>query len=179
LNNDLLFETSFSALYASKLGNNLHNLSSKINFNAENISKKIETLPDLIMGFSNEIYEIGSKLSDVYKKTTTVKSIIQSLFLSREFIYKNYREKITLNDLVRTSSLSKYHLLRLFSKAFDISPQQMQHNLRIRDAILMIKMQSYSLTEIAFTLGYTDLASFSNNFKAHLGFSPSKYLNSL
>ncbi|PQJ78236.1 helix-turn-helix transcriptional regulator [Polaribacter porphyrae] len=179
LNNDLLFEIPFSAINTSKLGKNLHRFARNNNFETENILSKIEVLPNLLEVFSNEIYDVSDRLFDFYKKKMTVKSILQSLFLAREFIYQNYKEKITLNDLVMISGLSKYHFLRLFSKAFTISPQQLQHSLRMEEASNMIKMQSFSLTDIACNLGYTDLASFSKNFKIRFGYSPSKYLNML
>lgn len=178
LENDLLYGVSFSTVNSTQIGKNLSKLTKNSILNSENIHQNISNFSSLVKLFSNNLYEIDEKLKLVYKKQSTKKHITKSLFKSRDYIHKNYKEKITLDDLVYISGLSKYHFQRLFYRCFGETPLKMQQNLKLETAAKMIHEQAYSLTEIAYYIGYNDLASFSNQFKSKYSAAPSKYLYS-
>jgi len=179
LNNDLLFETPFSALYTSQIGKSLYNFTNRTSFDPQDIIPIIPELSALVQLFNKDIVHIGNNLSHVYKKKSTIKTILISVIKTKDYIYQNYATKITLDTLVKISGLSKYHLLRLFSLCFKLSPLQLQQNLRMDAALDLMASEVYSLTDIAISLGYTDLASFSNAFKVKYHCSPSQFMSTM
>jgi AraC-like DNA-binding protein len=68
-----------------------------------------------------------------------------------------------------------YELFRKkFKQAMDISPKQYIMQLKFEKAAEMI-LNNYSIKEIAFELGYSEIPAFSRQFKKHYGISPAKY----
>jgi AraC-like DNA-binding protein len=92
------------------------------------------------------------------------------------FITKNFTNSFSLDELARQSFLSKFHLLRVFKSVTGLTPYAYQMQLRLNEARRLI-FQDKSLTEIAYELGFTDQAHFTNTFKKHAnGANPSNLL---
>lgn len=66
-------------------------------------------------------------------------------------------------------------LQRWFRDAVGISPKWMIQRYRLHDALLELEGGNRSLAEVAASLGYADQAHFSRDFKALVGFPPSRY----
>lgn len=84
-------------------------------------------------------------------------------------------QPIRLQQLSQQAHLSPYHFIRQFRNTVGLSPYQYLLNLRIEKARQLIKQHKYSMTEVAYRLGYSDLAHFSNAFKRITGCTPQKY----
>jgi AraC-like DNA-binding protein len=92
------------------------------------------------------------------------------------FITKNFKESFSLDELAQQSFLSKFHLLRIFKSKTGLTPYAYQMQLRLNEARRLI-FQDKSLTEIAYELGFTDQAHFTNTFKKNAnGANPSDLL---
>ncbi|MGE4588021.1 MAG: AraC family ligand binding domain-containing protein [Acidaminococcaceae bacterium] len=92
-----------------------------------------------------------------------------------EFLEKNYKENITLNQLSSLTGLSKYHLLRSFTKQKGISPYSYLETIRIVKAKKLLE-QGISPLETALQTGFTDQSHFSNFFKKFIGLTPKQYM---
>ncbi|MGV3623547.1 MAG: helix-turn-helix domain-containing protein [Archangium sp.] len=66
-------------------------------------------------------------------------------------------------------------LQRWFRDAVGISPKWMIQRYRLHDALLELEAGNRSLAQVAASLGYSDHAHFSRDFKALVGFPPSRY----
>lgn len=93
-----------------------------------------------------------------------------------EFIEKHYMENITLDDLYRLTGLSKYYLLRSFTKQKGISPYSYLETIRINNAKIMLE-QGILPIDVALQTGFTDQSHFSNFFKKFIGLTPKQYMN--
>lgn len=91
------------------------------------------------------------------------------------YIDKNFKEKITLNNIAEIGCLSPFHLHKLFVKRYGISPQEYIISSRIREAKSRIQ-SGYSLTEAALNSGFSDQSHFSRHFKKVIGISPGRFL---
>jgi AraC-like DNA-binding protein len=92
------------------------------------------------------------------------------------FITKNFKEAFSLDELAQQAFISKFHLLRIFKSKTGLTPYAYQMQLRLNEARRLI-FQDKSLTEIAYELGFTDQAHFTNTFKKHAnGANPSDLL---
>lgn len=93
-----------------------------------------------------------------------------------EFLEKHYMENITLNDLCKLTGLSKYYLLRSFTKQKGISPYSYLETIRIDKAKKMLERGILPI-DVALQTGFTDQSHFSNFFKKFIGLTPKQYMN--
>jgi AraC-like DNA-binding protein len=92
------------------------------------------------------------------------------------FINKNFKTSFSLDELADQSYLSKFHLLRLFKSKVGLTPYSYQIQLRLNEARRLI-FEDKSLSEVAYELGFSDQAHFTNTFKKHAnGANPSDLL---
>lgn len=93
-----------------------------------------------------------------------------------EFLEKHYMENITLDDLCKLTGLSKYYLLRSFTKQKGISPYSFLETIRIDKAKKMLEQGTLPI-DVAFQTGFSDQSHFSNFFKKFIGLTPKQYMN--
>ena len=92
-----------------------------------------------------------------------------------EFLEEHYMENITLDDLCKLTGLSKYYLLRSFTKQKGISPYSYLETIRIDKAKKMLE-QGLPPMEAALQTGFVDQSHFSNFFKKFIGLTPKQYM---
>ncbi len=93
-----------------------------------------------------------------------------------EFLERNHMKNITLDDLSSLTGLSKYHLLRTFTKQKGISPYSYMETIRIDRAKKLLE-QGVMPIDAAIQTGFTDQSHFSNFFKKFIGLTPKQYMN--
>jgi len=175
-NNPLLLNLPFDCFYFSQLGNKLNKLFSNTFSKDENEQKlKLNALKDSLNTFAEEIHKLHLRLSFQSEKINTQRAILVKMLSAKNFIYKNYQQKVKLDQLAKYAGISKFHFIRLFKLCFQQSPLQLQESLRMNKANELINIKTKNLSTIAFDLGYGDLASFSKKFKKHFNVSPSCY----
>ncbi|WP_274652351.1 AraC family transcriptional regulator [Paenibacillus humicola] len=84
---------------------------------------------------------------------------------------------VTLDELSARFNISKYHLVRLFKKAFAATPIHYHQMVRIGKAKEMIQFTGLNLTKIAEQFGFGSLGAFSRTFKNIEGVPASYYRN--
>lgn len=93
-----------------------------------------------------------------------------------DFTLVNIAEEIDLEDLARIGNISTFYLCRLFKKEIGISPMKWLWTQRTMTAAsFLLSENNLSLTNIAFSCGFTSSAHFSRLFKTTYGISPSTY----
>ncbi|MHA6529352.1 AraC family ligand binding domain-containing protein [Paenibacillus sp. BAC0078] len=92
-----------------------------------------------------------------------------------EYIESHYADSITLNQLSELAGISKYHLLRLFTKQKGISPYCYLETIRINHAKKLLE-QGAPPIEVASQTGFSDQSHFTNFFKRLIGLTPKQYM---
>jgi AraC-like DNA-binding protein len=87
----------------------------------------------------------------------------------------HYMEGITVADIVRIAGVHRSHLYSEFVRLCGMGPKQYLIKLRMERAAEMLKMRTYTVTEIALSLGYPDLYVFSRAFCTYHGVPPSRF----
>ena len=105
-------------------------------------------------------------------KRSVQEEIFRKLIQAQNFIHDNKTQVLSLEKMARVAGLSQFYFQRLFKKVFHQSPAQYLEKVRMEEAIQLLKTGKYSITEIAYSLGYSDLAYFSRRFKRFFGSSP-------
>jgi len=81
-------------------------------------------------------------------------------------------DPIELDDVARTSGLSAFHFLRLFTKVLGVTPHQYLLRSRLRHAAQLLADESLPITRIALDVGFNDLSNFVRTFRRAAGVSP-------
>lgn len=92
------------------------------------------------------------------------------------FLETHPSAEISLQDLANLTSLSSFHLLRVFKKEMGISPHAYQIQQRIHLVKQLVK-QGRPLAEVALETGFHDQSHMGFHFKRLVGVTPKRFLN--
>jgi len=123
---------------------------------------------------------VDSLLLEVYKKflkqKTGKKKTPDWVKELKEIIQDQIDTNLSLTDISKSLDIHPSYLSREFSKHFDnLSFGEYIRKLRIEKAIELMKVSSYSLTEIAYLTGFSDQSHFTRIFKKYTSQNPSGY----
>lgn len=100
---------------------------------------------------------------------------VQTLALALEYIEKNYEKELRISDIAQAAFVSETYLRRLFTECCAISPMQYVKMIRIDAACKMMKNTDANMNEIAYNVGFENMATFINNFKKIVGCTPKQW----
>lgn len=140
---------------------------------------------DLIRNYVLELIHTGQKLKpmDSTVITTNAASRISSLFielLERQFPIESDAQVIQLKtpvDYARVLGIHINHLNKVLKETTGRNTSEIISGRIAEEAKLLLKQTQWNVSEIAFTLGFDEVAHFSNFFKKHTKLSPLKYRN--
>jgi AraC family transcriptional regulator len=93
----------------------------------------------------------------------------------KEILNESIPDKITLQFLSSETGIHPVHLSREFPKYFNTGFGQYIRNLRIEKAVRLLSDNGLSLSEIAFSCGFSDQSHLIRCFKESIGTTPLKY----
>jgi AraC-like DNA-binding protein len=100
----------------------------------------------------------------LYKRIVQAKTLIDSHFMTG----------LTVDEIASEACFSKFHFLRLFRHAYNMTPHQYLMALRIRKAKELLA-SNCSVTETCITVGFASTSSFIHLFNASEKCTPSAY----
>ena len=83
-----------------------------------------------------------------------------------------------VDTLAEDVGISRAQLHRKMKEMTGISSGKFLRNLRMEQAARLLREQKVNVSQVAYKVGYADLAHFSTAFKSHFGLSPSEYAES-
>jgi AraC family transcriptional regulator, transcriptional activator of pobA len=140
---------------------------------------------DLLRNYVLELIHTGQKLKPI-KSTdpvTNAASRISSLFielLERQFPIENETQVIQLKtptDFATTLGIHINHLNKVLKETAGKSTTEIVNSRIAEEAKILLKQTQWNVSEIAYTLGFEEVAHFSNFFKKQTSFSPLKFRN--
>lgn len=102
-------------------------------------------------------------------------SNMDDLYKIQSFLKHNVSRKVHLNELSQMFNISKFHLIRLFKKAFGMGPIQYHQLTRLEKAKEKIKFTDIPISALAEEFGFENIQSFSRAFKKWEGVPPTFY----
>ncbi|GAA0715426.1 response regulator [Paraclostridium ghonii] len=127
----------------------------KIYFNIKETDKKVESS----LCKERDLSEVKNNYSKAIKK-------------SIEYIHKNYKKHIYLQDISRYVFLSHEYFSRLFKEEVGENFTSYLTNYRMKKAEKLIKNTDMKISQIAVEVGYTNPSYFSRSYKKYKGISP-------
>lgn len=125
----------------------------------------------------SRIFEfISCNFAELPKAETTRIQINNQIRLQKmlAYIYENYAEPVTLEDIARAADISRSEAGRCFQAYMGCSPVDMliQHRLQMANKLLCEKTQT--LQQISYACGFNSVNYFSRQFKKKYGYAPSQ-----
>lgn len=99
----------------------------------------------------------------------------QNLQGLKEYLDKNFRHKINLDDLAKSFFINKFYLTRIFKEQFGMSINNYIIQKRITYAKHLLRFTDKNIEEIAIEVGVNDANYFSRMFKKIEEISPGEY----
>ncbi|MCF7941586.1 MAG: response regulator [Spirochaetia bacterium] len=93
----------------------------------------------------------------------------------KEYIQKNYQQKVSLDSIAEAHELSKNYVCRVFHDATGVPLWDYLTMVRIEHAKQMLSSSAKTTGEIAQLVGYENQGYFSSVFKKKTGISPKKF----
>ena len=91
-------------------------------------------------------------------------------------INKNLSDSdFNVDMLTQEVGISRAQLHRKMKELTGISTSEFIRNIRLEQAARLLKEQKINVTQVAYTVGFSNLAHFSTIFRKHFGVSPSEY----
>lgn len=97
---------------------------------------------------------------------------IERIHHAKEIISRDLENPPTLFKLARLVGLTHTKLNRGFREIYGTTVFGYLHNIRLEQAKLLLEEQRMNVTEVALTVGYNSLPSFSTAFSKHFGLKP-------
>lgn len=95
-----------------------------------------------------------------------------------EYVNRNYKYNSEIEELARIAKISERSLQRIFKAETGITLKKYLQIIRILKSIELIDENQYTLSEIAYKIGYKSLSAFTTSFKDIMKMSPRRKRNS-
>lgn len=100
---------------------------------------------------------------------------VEKLYVVRAAILADLREPPKLADLAKMIAMSETKMTTLFKQVFGDSIYNYYQKVRMGEAAFLLRQSGYSVSEVGYQLGFTNLSHFSRLFKKHYDLTPKKY----
>lgn len=92
-----------------------------------------------------------------------------------QYCIKNYSKNITVKDVAEALNISRSSVSHIFSQKIKVNFCDYINSLRLNNAKTLLIENNYSITEIAFTCGFSTVRTFNRAFIKQHGITPSEY----
>lgn len=92
-----------------------------------------------------------------------------------DYIYDHLHEQVTMSELAEREGLNKSYFSKLFSNEVGIPVKQFILKAKLNTAKNMLENPEYSISDIAFSLGFSSQSAFTAAFKNQMDMTPKKY----
>ena len=125
----------------------------------------------------NHIFEyIVCNFTTLLKAETTRIQINNQIRLQKmlTYIYENYSQPVSLEDIARAADISRSEAGRCFHTYMNCSPIKALIQYRLQMAHKFLSDKTLTLQQISFACGFNSVNYFSRQFKKKYGYAPSK-----
>jgi AraC-like DNA-binding protein len=94
---------------------------------------------------------------------------------SFDYIEAHYKEDIRLKDVARDAGFSEYYFSRLFKETMEVNFHQYLNEYRVRKAESLLTNSNYTVSEVAYGVGFSSISTFERLFRSMKGCSPQEF----
>ena len=125
----------------------------------------------------NRIFEfLYHNFAELPKTETTRIQINNQIRLQKmlSYIYENYAETVTLEDIAKAADISRSEAGRCFRTFMGCSPVEALIHYRLQVAHRLLSEKTQTLQQISYACGFNSTNYFSRQFKKRYGYAPSQ-----
>lgn len=104
---------------------------------------------------------------------------VEKLFGIKGRLTTEYATHHEIKTLAANAAMSERKLQKLFKDVFGITIYQYALKVKIDEAKKMIETKRFTISEVGYRIGYTNLSHFTSAFKKQVGINPKQYLLNL
>lgn len=157
-------------------GNPLHPEVKNIQALGENMSDLASETPLVDADMVRSYVKIMTICAQYLTLSNAIPSAKQTVAeMAKKYIFDNYRSKITIADICDEIGCSKSTLITGFKREYGTTVNNYITEVRLNEAVNMLKMGERHIGEIASQTGFSDQSYFSKVFSAKYGIPPSEY----
>lgn len=123
------------------------------------------------------LYHLFHKLSK--RENTSQKTVnnadAEKLMAVRNIILADISNLPLIHTLATTVGMSETKLKQLFKQTFGDTIYNYYQKVRMEEAAFLLKQAGYSVSEVGYQLGFSNLSHFSRLFQRHYGNTPKRY----
>ena len=93
---------------------------------------------------------------------------------ARDLLHDRFNEPVNLHELCQAANLSRFHLVRSFTREIGLPPHAYQIHVRIERARQLL-LNGIPSGQVASAMGFSDQSHFTRHFKNIMNVSPSQY----
>ena len=145
----------------------------------------IQELHVLINNLINNVLRLKGKFSGAQqqKENVSMKEVKgnDEAFMERvmSVVNKHFDDSSLSSEMLASEvGLSKSHLQRRIKEITGLSTAEFVRNLRLEQAARLLEEQKVNVSQVAYAVGFVNMAHFSTVFKKHFGVSPTDYIRS-
>ncbi|MDR6551111.1 AraC family transcriptional regulator [Paenibacillus qinlingensis] len=145
------------------------------------VGESLRSVIGAISGAKKDMFLEQRALSDLFYKMnlqinrSSSKEKENWLAQVKDFFDLHYTEHIRVEDAAQHFGYHRSHLYTAFLNKYGISPQRYLARKRLEKGAELLKTTTLSVTEIAYSLGYSELYAFTRAFTSYMGVSPRAY----
>lgn len=140
---------------------------------------------DLLRTYLLELVHFGQKLQPVNPSDIphNASSRISSLFielLERQFPIESTTQRVKIksaNEFAASLNIHVNHLNKVLKEVTGKTTSEIIKSRLAQEAKILLRQTQWNISEIAFSLGFEEIAHFSNFFKSLTSYSPSEFRN--
>lgn len=121
--------------------------------------------------------DIERRIGGPPRRPAVRKELERRLGLAVNFMNTHYQSTIGLDDIARAARLSPHHFLRAFKAAHGLTPSTYLNRKRVRAALRLMQDSSWSLTRIAYHVGFGSRTTLYRHLRVAQGRASSTRLN--
>lgn len=110
-----------------------------------------------------------------YYKSLKEKKSCGIIYEIEKYVHRNYKNEISLKSISEIFYINPVYLGQLFKKNFGLYFSEYLNNLRIEEAMKLLRRTDYRIYEIAQMVGYPDTNYFISKFEKHCSMTPTQY----
>lgn len=99
----------------------------------------------------------------------------EAIIQAQEYIEQNVSNKVSIDALAEKASTSRRNFVRRFKKATSNSPLEYMQRVKVEYAKKQLESSTLNVSEVMYSVGYSDDKAFRNLFKKLTGLSPIDY----
>ena len=92
--------------------------------------------------------------------------------IQRDFLQADIRTA----SLAAAAGISESYLKRLFSERFGVPPKKYIIQMKLRHAAELLRLERYTVTQVAHLCNFSDVYFFSRQFKEYMGLTPTQFV---